>query len=76
MSMIPTSSSTPGAAPNFTDYGGERTRFSWSDLERRLGPAPGGCNIAYYAVDRHECGPQRDKVASSADPGGWTRRER
>ncbi|EID77895.1 MULTISPECIES: acetate--CoA ligase [Rhodococcus] len=63
MSITPTSPSTSGVAPNFTDYDDERSRFSWSAIERRLGPAPGGCNIAYYAVDRHDCGPQRDKVA-------------
>ncbi|KXX58852.1 MULTISPECIES: acetate--CoA ligase [unclassified Rhodococcus (in: high G+C Gram-positive bacteria)] len=63
MTILPASPSTSGASTNFTDYDGERTRFSWSDIERQLGPAPGGCNIAYYAVDRHDCGPQRDKVA-------------
>ncbi|WP_016881428.1 MULTISPECIES: acetate--CoA ligase [unclassified Rhodococcus (in: high G+C Gram-positive bacteria)] len=63
MTIIPPSPSPSGVSPNFTDYDGERTRFSWSGVERQLGPAPGGCNIAYYAVDRHACGPHRDKVA-------------
>lgn len=42
---------------NFTDYEGERARFSWDAVERELGFCPGGCNIAHYAVDRHVHGP-------------------
>ncbi|MFC9555275.1 acetate--CoA ligase [Rhodococcus sp. NPDC056960] len=60
MTIVP---ATSGVSPNFTDYDEERTRFSWSGIERQLGPAPGGCNIAYYAVDRHDSGPHRDKAA-------------
>lgn len=52
-----------GIAPNFTDYEGERARFTWADTERELGDAPGGCNIAYYAVDRHADGPQGERLA-------------
>ena len=63
MTIIPTSPSTNSVTPNFTDYADERTRFSWSDIERQLGPAPGGCNIAYYAVDRHDCDSHRNKIA-------------
>ncbi len=63
MTIIPTSPSTNSVKPNFTDYDGERTRFSWSDIERQLGPAPGGCNIAYYAVDRHDCDSHRNEIA-------------
>ncbi|MDV8070561.1 acetate--CoA ligase [Rhodococcus sp. IEGM 1366] len=49
--------------PNFMDYEGERKRFSWTEINRELGWAPGGCNIAYYAVDRHADGPLRDETA-------------
>lgn len=49
--------------PNFVDYEGVRKRFSWTAINRELGWAPGGCNIAYYAVDRHADGPLRDVTA-------------
>jgi acetyl-CoA synthetase len=49
--------------PNFVDYEGVRKRFSWTAINRELGWAPGGCNIAYYAVDRHVDGPLRDMTA-------------
>ncbi|MDT2007593.1 acetate--CoA ligase [Rhodococcus opacus] len=63
MTIVPKLRSTTGASPNFADYDAERARFSWSGIEHQLGGAPGGCNIAYYAVDRHAAGPHRDKVA-------------
>ncbi|CRK51202.1 Acetyl-coenzyme A synthetase [Rhodococcus sp. RD6.2] len=52
-----------GTTPNFTDYDGERARFSWAAVDRELGAAPGGCNIAHYAVDRHLHGPLADHCA-------------
>ncbi|MFZ2176374.1 MAG: acetate--CoA ligase [Rhodococcus sp. (in: high G+C Gram-positive bacteria)] len=63
MDIIHRSPIDVGHPPNFTDYDGERARFSWADIERELGPAPGGCNLAYYAVDRHADGPHRDRTA-------------
>ncbi|GAA4488469.1 acetate--CoA ligase [Rhodococcus olei] len=63
MSIISHAPAGDGIAPNFTDYDGERAGFSWADVERELGEAPGGCNIAYYAVDRHVDGALREKCA-------------
>ncbi len=50
--------------PNLDDYDATRASFTWSqvpDLCRGMGP--GGCNIAYAAVDRHSEGPGADKTA-------------
>lgn len=39
--------------PNFSDYEGTRTSFSWAHTNPTLRTPDGGCNIAYTAVDRH-----------------------
>lgn len=50
--------------PNLTDYDRTRTTFSWSMLpDVCAGMGPGGCNIAYAAVDRHADGPVAGRTA-------------
>ncbi len=63
MTIISHAPAADGTTPNFTDYDGERARFSWAAVDRELGEAPGGCNIAHYAVDRHLDGPLADHCA-------------
>ena len=51
-------------APNFRDYERTRAEFDWSDVPRLCeGMGPGGCNIAYAAVDRHTEGPSATRTA-------------
>ncbi|MGA9373770.1 MAG: acetate--CoA ligase [Mycobacterium sp.] len=50
--------------PNFTDYEHTRAGFSWSTVpDLCAGMGPGGCNIAYAAVDRHAYGTAADRMA-------------
>ena len=50
--------------PNFTDYDATRATFAWSHVPDLCdGMGPGGCNIAYAAVDRHANGPDAGKTA-------------
>ncbi|KAA0079394.1 acetate--CoA ligase [Mycolicibacterium sp. P9-64] len=50
--------------PNLTDYAGTRASFNWSAVsDLCAGMAPGGCNIAYAAVDRHAEGPHAQRTA-------------
>ena len=51
-------------APNFDDYDATRASFAWSQVPDLCdGMGPGGCNIAYAAVDRHAHGPDAGKTA-------------
>ncbi|MDK9714830.1 MAG: acetate--CoA ligase [Sulfuritalea sp.] len=47
--------------PNFVDYAGERSTFSWPAVRAQF--AETGFNIATHAVERHASGALRDKVA-------------
>lgn len=51
--------------PNLADYDQARRSFSWAAARRELEGLPGqrGLNMAHEAVDRHACGPRRNKVA-------------
>ncbi|OBI53321.1 acetate--CoA ligase [Mycobacterium sp. E796] len=50
--------------PNLTDYEQARAQFHWSDVPALCeGMGPGGCNIAYAAVDRHAEGPTATRTA-------------
>jgi acetyl-CoA synthetase len=50
--------------PNFRDYQRTRADFHWSDVPPLCeGMGPGGCNIAYAAVDRHADGPAATRTA-------------
>jgi acetyl-CoA synthetase len=51
-------------APNFSDYQRTRAEFDWSDVPPLCeGMGPGGCNIAYAAVDRRAEGPSATRTA-------------
>ena len=50
--------------PNLADYEHSRSTFTWSSLPDLCeGMGPGGCNIAYAAVDRHTHGPRAERTA-------------
>ena len=50
--------------PNLEDYEHARAQFQWSDVAALCeGMGPGGCNIAYAAVDRHAAGPTATRTA-------------
>ncbi len=50
--------------PNLMDYEQARAKFRWSDVPGLCdGMGPGGCNIAYAAVDRHATGPAAKRTA-------------
>jgi len=50
--------------PNLDDYDATRASFAWSQLpDLCAGMGPGGCNIAYAAVDRHAEGPESSRTA-------------
>ncbi|MEI6253934.1 MAG: acetate--CoA ligase [Mycobacteriaceae bacterium] len=50
--------------PNLDDYDATRASFAWSQVpDVCAGMGPGGCNIAYAAVDRHANGPDADRTA-------------
>ena len=50
--------------PNLTDYEHARAQFQWPDVAALCeGMGPGGCNIAYAAVDRHVSGPTATRTA-------------
>ncbi|MDR3661323.1 MAG: acetate--CoA ligase [Mycobacterium sp.] len=50
--------------PNLRDYAQTRTNFDWSDVPNLCeGMGPGGCNIAYAALDRHAQGPAATRTA-------------
>lgn len=50
--------------PNLSDYEQARTQFRWSDIPALCeGMGPGGCNIAYAAVDRHATGATASRTA-------------
>ncbi|HUL99416.1 MAG TPA: AMP-binding protein, partial [Mycobacterium sp.] len=50
--------------PNFRDYERTRAGFHWSDVPPLCeGMGPGGCNIAFAAVDRHADGPAATRTA-------------
>ena len=50
--------------PNLEDYYGTRASFAWSQVpDLCAGMGPGGCNIAYAAVDCHAGGPDAGKTA-------------
>ena len=52
------------AAGNLADYERARAEFSWDAARPALFGLPGGgLNIAYEAVDRHACGPRRNRGA-------------
>ena len=52
------------ATPNFSDYETTRASFAWSQVpDLCAGMGPGGCNIAYAAVDRHAVGPESSRTA-------------
>ncbi|MGD9997033.1 MAG: acetate--CoA ligase [Ilumatobacteraceae bacterium] len=61
-----------GVEPNVVDYATVRREFTWAQARERLDGLPGGrgLNIAHEAVDRHACGPRRDRVAMR-----WLRRD-
>ncbi len=51
-------------APNLGDYDATRASFSWTQVaDPCAGMQPGGCNIAYAAVDRHADGPDSARTA-------------
>ncbi|MEE6139251.1 acetate--CoA ligase [Mycobacterium sp. 050128] len=50
--------------PNLLDYEQARAKFRWADVPNLCGEmGPGGCNIAYAAVDRHAAGPAASRTA-------------
>lgn len=50
--------------PNLRDYEQTRLNFSWSEVPNLCeGMVPGGCNIAYAALDRHAQGPAATRTA-------------
>lgn len=50
--------------PNFSDYERTRADFDWSDVPSLCdGMGPGGCNIAYAALDRHSSGAAASRTA-------------
>ncbi|TAM67221.1 acetate--CoA ligase [Mycobacterium sp.] len=50
--------------PNLMDYEKARAQFEWSDVPDLCeGMGPGGCNIAYAAVDRHAAGVRASRTA-------------
>lgn len=50
--------------PNWTDFEGLRSTFSWQQARRELEGLPGGgINIAHEAVDRHARGAAADRIA-------------
>jgi len=51
--------------PNLADYEAVRASFHWAAARAGLSGLPGGAglNIAHEAIDRHACGPRRDRVA-------------
>ncbi|MEM6108691.1 acetate--CoA ligase [Mycobacterium sp. 050272] len=50
--------------PNLSDYEQARAKFRWADVPNLCdGMGPGGCNIAYAAVDRHASGPVATRTA-------------
>jgi acetyl-CoA synthetase len=50
--------------PNWTDFEGLRSTFSWQQARRELEGLPGGgINIAHEAVDRHAHGAAADRIA-------------
>jgi len=50
--------------PNWADYEGERSVFSWDSARRALQGLPGGgLNIGFEAVDRHAATALRDHIA-------------
>ena len=50
--------------PNLDDYDATRASFAWSQVpDLCKGMGPGGCNIAYAAVDRHAEGPESSRTA-------------
>ena len=59
--------------PNFLDYERTRADFRWSDAPPLCeGMGPGGCNIAFAAVDRHADGPAATRTALRFIPeGSW-----
>lgn len=53
-----------GIAPNWTDYEGERARFTWQAARAALAGLPGGgLNIAYEAADRHVAAGRGEQIA-------------
>ncbi|CQD15150.1 acetyl-CoA synthetase [Mycobacterium lentiflavum] len=50
--------------PNLLDYEQARAKFRWADVPNLCGEmGPGGCNLAYAAVDRHAAGPAAKRTA-------------
>ena len=50
--------------PNLRDYEQTRLNFSWTEVPNLCeGMGPGGCNIAYAALDRHAQGPAATRTA-------------
>ena len=63
-SIIRKTASETGVRPYWTDYEGERARFSWHAARRALEGLPGGgLNMGYEAVDRHTVTGSGDKIA-------------
>ncbi len=64
MDVIRKTSEDLRVPPNFRDYDRTRADFRWSDAPALCeGMGPGGCNIAYAAVDRHAAGPTASRTA-------------
>ncbi|OBH77639.1 acetate--CoA ligase [Mycobacterium mantenii] len=59
--------------PNLMNYEEARAKFRWSDVPQLCeGMGPGGCNIAYAAVDRHAVGVTANRTALRFITGkGW-----
>ncbi len=62
---IPKSLADLRRVPHLGNYEEARRTFSWEAARAELDGLPGGqgLNIAHEAVDRHACGPRRDKIA-------------
>ena len=64
MDLIRKTSDDQRVVPNLTNYEQARAQFRWSDVPALCeGMGPGGCNIAYAAVDRHAAGPSATRTA-------------
>ncbi|MCU0876725.1 MAG: acetate--CoA ligase [Pirellulaceae bacterium] len=62
---IPKSLADLRRVPHLGNYEEARRTFSWEAARAELDGLPGGqgLNIAHEAVDRHACGPRRNKIA-------------
>ena len=64
MDVIHKAPNAGGVRPNLADYEQGRAQFRWSDVPPLCeGMGPGGCNIAYAAVERHAAGPTSTRTA-------------